>query len=84
MIKVVSIPRIAAHAGSPFNLIHVRLYWVCPQCGDERGELVGTTSYDGSCRLYCDGWSNPCGHVDKYSAVKKEALANGLNEEVTA
>lgn len=28
---------------------------------------------------YCDGWENPCGHVDKYDAVRDEAASNGLN-----
>lgn len=29
-------------------------------------------SYDGSRRLACDGWTNPCGHVDTYAAVRVE------------
>ena len=37
------------------------------------GRLRAAISYDGSRRLNCDGWSNPCGHVDYYSAVRAEA-----------
>lgn len=29
--------------------------------------------------LFCDGWSNDCGHIDKYDDVIAEAIANGLN-----
>ena len=32
-----------------------------------------TLSFDGSRRLGCDGWHNPCGHVDSYADVRKEA-----------
>ena len=30
-------------------------------------------SYDGSRRLACDGWTNPCGHIDFYADVRREA-----------
>jgi len=51
----------------------VTLTWVCPVCGGPRGEPFDTISYDGSRRLHVHGWDNPCGHVDKYDAVRKEA-----------
>jgi hypothetical protein len=52
----------------------------CPICGQQRGQSTQGTSYDGSRRLSVDTWENPCGHVDKYSAVREEAAENGLNK----
>ena len=77
-IKTVTIPALAQHEG--YYKTAVRLYWTCPQCGGPRGDIFSTLSYDGSRRLGCDGWKNPCGHVDGYSDVRGEAKNNGLNE----
>ena len=45
----------------------------CPVCGGPRGvKRWKGLSYDGSRRLSVDCWSNPCGHIDKYSDVIKE------------
>lgn len=77
-IKEVYIPACAEHEG--LYGINVNLRWVCPICGKPRGKIQSVLSYDGSRYLECDGWQNPCGHVDKYSALRIEALRNGLNE----
>lgn len=69
----VTIPRIVEHAGFVGNLITVEISDNCPVCGGPRGELYQTHSYDGSRRLSCDGWKNPCGHVDRYADVILEA-----------
>lgn len=53
----------------------------CPVCGGDRGKKFSGVSFDGSHRLDVDQWNNPCGHVDKYSAVRKEAGENGLNTQ---
>ena len=76
-IKQVTIPARAQHDG--FHKCSVNLYWYCPECGGERGELFNTISFDGSRRLGCNGWRNPCGHIDKYDDVRVEASTNGLN-----
>jgi hypothetical protein len=68
--KDVYIPVVDMHDG--FRGITITLNWVCPVCGGPRGEVFKTRSYDGSRILECDGWENPCGHVDKYSAVRRE------------
>lgn len=68
---VVTIPRIEQHDGSPFNLATYRISDNCPICGQKRGKPYGTISWDGSMKLHCDGWRNPCGHIDKYSDVRK-------------
>ena len=70
---LVKIPRTSAHGGMPWNLVEVEIVDHCPTCGGPRG---GTRweglSYDGSRRLKVDCWANACGHVDKYSEVRKE------------
>jgi hypothetical protein len=69
---IVTIPARAQHEG--VLSVTVEISNTYPQCGRERGEPGTVRSYDGSRILYCDGWSNPCGHVDKYSAVRDEAI----------
>jgi hypothetical protein len=69
-VQSVQIPGSRDHGGH--HLITVTLAWVCPVCGGPRGRVVRAISYDGSRRLACDGWTNPCGHVDLYAAVLKE------------
>lgn len=69
--RTVTIPSCGMHEGMYRR--RVTLLWECPQCGGPRGEPFRTISYDGSRRLGCDGWVNPCGHTDYYSAVRHEA-----------
>lgn len=76
-IRVVEIPARENHMGLCF--VRVKLHWRCPVCGKPRGEIRRVRSYDGRQYLDCDGWANPCGHVDKYTDVRKEAAENGLN-----
>jgi hypothetical protein len=75
--KTVYIPARPDHDG--ISGVEVTLEWSCPVCGGPRGEPHPVRSYDGSRILYCDGWTNPCGHVDKYADVFTEAASNGLN-----
>jgi hypothetical protein len=72
LIREVEIPAVDDHAG--LRSVRVQLIWECPTCGQRRGEVFRTISYDGSRRLACDGWRDPCGHVDHYGAVRREAL----------
>ena len=69
--RTVRIPGSTDHAGQ--HLITVTLQWVCPTCGGPRGQVRPAISYDGSRRLACDGWTNPCGHIDCYADVRAEA-----------
>ena len=77
IIKHVTIPAVDEHAGILSTT--VRLVWVCPVCGGPRGEPTDGVSWDGSRRLYCHTWFNPCGHIDKYPDVRTEAKTNDLN-----
>jgi hypothetical protein len=69
--KTVTIPAKPEHEG--YYAATITVNWICPTCGQPRGEVYQTRSYDGSRILYCDGWTNPCGHVDKYADVLAEA-----------
>lgn len=71
LTRTVEIPRLDAHDG--LHSVRVSLLWECPRCGGPRGDVFRTISYDGSRRLGCDGWKNPCGHIDFYFDVRREA-----------
>ena len=72
-IKAVEIPARDNHEGQFATTVEVR--WACPRCGHPRGEVRRGLSWDGSQRLPVDCWVNPCGHIDKYPAVRAEAAA---------
>jgi hypothetical protein len=74
----VTIPAKIPHEG--IYSIVVTSRGTCPTGGQQRGKPAQGTSYEGSRRLSVDMWENPCGHIDKYSAVRKEAVENGLNK----
>ncbi|MBW7567835.1 hypothetical protein KIF53_15620 [Chromobacterium subtsugae] len=67
--RTVRIPACDEHQG--FYGLTLTLTWRCMYCGAPRGEPFETLSYDGSRRLGVHGWENPCGHVEKYSAIRK-------------
>ena len=79
--RTVTIPRKRVHEGMGFNAVEVTLVWRCPVCDGPRGPVVPGLSYDGSRALSVDTWDNPCGHVDKYSAVRDEVRAMAALEE---
>lgn len=68
--RTVTIPACVEHDG--FAALTVTLPWTCIYCGGPRGEPHDTISYDGGRRLHCHGWSNPCGHVEKYREVRNQ------------
>jgi hypothetical protein len=55
--------------------VKVKVKWICPECGEKRGDVYQTWIMDGSYRVHCDGWKNPCGHIDPYWKVLEEAQA---------
>jgi hypothetical protein len=76
-MKSVIIPAFDNHQG--IYKLTVKLYWICPRCEGLRGDVHQVLSYDGSLRMSVDGWINPCGHIDKYIDVRREAKENLLN-----
>ena len=76
-LKTVTIPAQEDHNG--IRAAKVILKWECPVCGEMRGETTTGRSYDGSKILYCNTWINPCGHIDKYSDIREEAIRNPYN-----
>lgn len=69
--RTVVIPAREDHEG--YHVVAVCLVWECPVCLGPRGAPSKVQSWDGSRVAWVDGWRNPCGHVDKYSAVRREA-----------
>ncbi len=53
----------------------------CPKCGQPRGERRGLNQCDDGAFYNVEVWDNPCGHVDQYADVVKEAAAlkSGVN-----
>lgn len=51
----------------------VTIQAACPQCGGPRGVPTNLNQVDDGAYYSVDIWSNPCGHVDAYEAVVKEA-----------
>lgn len=77
--RLVTIPTCPDHSG--LLTTTVKLHWLCPVCNEPRGDIYKTTSADFEARpVPCDGWKNPCGHIDLYTYVRLEAERNGLNE----
>lgn len=66
----VTIPSKEHHEG----IFSMKIYIpdTCPKCGGKRGKPFTTVHYDGSKRLFVDGWTNPCGHTDEYRDVRIE------------
>lgn len=65
----ITIPACLAHQG--FLSIQAEVPWNCIYCGVERGSLRSGFSFDGSRRLTVSLWTNPCGHVESYEAVRQ-------------
>lgn len=76
--RMVQIPARDDHEGRASAT--VTLPWICPSCGGPRGEVKRVISFDGSRRLACDGWDNPCGYVDDYAAVRREATEHAADQ----
>lgn len=58
----------------PYPLIRcVTISTTCPKCGGPRGTPRPYTFHDNGDWHTCDRWENPCGHVDKYDDVLREA-----------
>lgn len=61
----------------------VTISHTCPTCGGPRGEAKPLNQHDDGASYTVDVWSNPCGHVDMYSAVVREAAGRAIRETAT-
>jgi hypothetical protein len=61
------------NGGWNINILRVTIPDICPVCGGQRGEPKNHNFYEDGDWYSCDRWENPCGHIDKYSDVLKEA-----------
>jgi len=59
--------------GWPLGVKTVQIADVCPRCGGPRGEVTSWIYPEDGHYYTPDVWENPCGHVDRYSDVLKEA-----------
>ena len=50
----------------------------CPKCGERRGEPRGSNQCDDGAFYWVQVWTNPCGHIDGYADVIKEAAAREM------
>lgn len=55
------------------RIVNVTIPDICPACGGPRGNPVQKSFYEDGEIYTVDTWSNPCGHVDKYKDVIREA-----------
>jgi hypothetical protein len=51
----------------------VTLVWICPSCFGPRGEPSPRRFCEDGEFYWVDCWQNPCGHVDHYPEVLREA-----------
>lgn len=68
--------RVADRRHSPVGHATIRTVAIsvsCPTCGERRGKPRNHNFADDGEYLSCDMWDNPCGHVDMYDAVLREA-----------
>lgn len=57
------------------RIVTVTIAATCPRCGGPRGvdTIRGHRFHEDGEWYVVDRWSNPCGHVDMYDAVLREA-----------
>lgn len=71
---VVVIDRNTWGTTAPYPLARaVTVDWICPRCGQPRGEPYSKTFYENDDYITCHRWDNLCGHIDAYADVLKEA-----------
>jgi hypothetical protein len=72
----------AAWGHGPFRIATrtVTISTTCPKCGGRRGKPFGHNFVEDGDSAHVNRWTNPCGHLDMYPAVIREADAR---KEVT-
>jgi hypothetical protein len=59
--------------GWTFYPVTVEIADTCPQCGGPRGEPAPNHFRECGEWYTVDTWENPCGHMDRYPDVLREA-----------
>jgi predicted RNA-binding Zn-ribbon protein involved in translation (DUF1610 family) len=67
------IVRIVHDTDSGIHILELEISDKCPVCGSKRGTPRSYDFHENGERYSCDVWQNPCGHIDKYINVYKEA-----------
>lgn len=57
--------------------VTISAYCQHPGCQARRGRPKNTRQHDDGATYYVHTWDNPCGHVDQYAAVVREARKRG-------
>lgn len=55
------------------QVVTVTVPWICPACGDPRGETEQVTIRMAGQQVQIDRWINECGHIDRHRDVVREA-----------
>ena len=65
----------APWGSGPFRPVtrQVEIADTCPRCGGPRGEPQGKNEYSDGEAWRVQTWDNPCGHIDLYRDVAREA-----------
>ncbi|MDH5436190.1 MAG: hypothetical protein OEX83_05465 [Gammaproteobacteria bacterium] len=71
MFKSVRIP--IFNASEIVAVSMVEIFEFCPVCKGPRGQVMTRLFWEEQKVFECDGWQNPCGHIDNYDQVKNEA-----------
>ncbi|MDH5594032.1 MAG: hypothetical protein OEY68_06460 [Gammaproteobacteria bacterium] len=71
MFKTVTIPIVSND--KIVDVTQIKIYGNCPVCGGQRGQSMPRFFWEENHVYECDGWENPCGHIDYYEAVRNES-----------
>lgn len=77
-IRTVNVP-LQSVSDHSLSVIALRLKWVCPVCGQPRGQVFESPVTLNKQRVITSLWGNPCAHLDRYDQVVAEAANNGHN-----
>jgi len=69
----VTVVRRSKTTGAVIDCPEVLIGENCPVCGGKRGEVYGYNFWEDGTSHWCNRWNNPCGHIDLYEDVLKEA-----------
>jgi hypothetical protein len=61
------------NGGWNIEIVEIEIADTCPQCGGKRGEPYWHQFHEDGDWYSCQRWDNPCGHLDMYRDVLKEA-----------